>query len=154
MKYIIATFLIAVSSLVAAADPAVKYVGPFDFSKGGIHKDGVKGDWKLTVDGDLVTQVYMKPTAKVVGRDDFTSTEQVAYSKALETGAEMIVIFKLAGPTHKWSYVYVGQTADEGKNYDGNFYKAEGTPDQIKTIWVAGDLSGWKNVGTGQLVNQ
>ena len=151
MRNFIFAFFIALSAVAANAEPVVKYTGAFEFPANGMHKKPVVGTWTLTVDGDLLTQVYMKSTAPVRGQTEFSSTEQTAVVKSTGPTTEMSLIYKLEGPTHEWSYVYVGESSDSGKTYSGVFYTAEGSVEQIKGELDSGDLSAWNNVGSGTL---
>lgn len=143
----------ALFTVSAWAAPVAKYSGNLEIAPNKIHKDGVKAQIKLMFEGDALAQVTLKTEKPVMGRTDFASSEQTLFSKVDGDKATMAVIFKLAGTPHKWYYTLVTESADKGKNFAGNMFKAPASVDDIKKALDSGTVpADWVKEGTGSFV--
>lgn len=154
-------------SAIAMADDVVRFAGDFEFNATKPHKDGMKGSsadslklfYKETKKDDAVTyeltSVFLKTDKPVFGKTEFPSTEQTELSTVDDKGTHLAVVFKLKGPPHKWYYVYVLTSTDEGKKFEGVFYRADNTVEDILKSLNAGELpETWKTEGKGTLAAQ
>jgi hypothetical protein len=162
LKKIVVAWALTVSAI-AGADDLARFAGTFEFEANKPHKDGMKGSLKLlykeTKKDEVIsyelTSVFLKSEKPVFGKTEFPSTEQTELSTVDDKGTHLAVVFKLKGPPHKWYYVYVLTSADEGKNFEGVFYRADNTVEDILKSLNAGELpETWKTEGKGSLAAQ
>lgn len=150
--------LMFMAAVAVHADPVLKLAGPFEMPAGGMHKEAMTGTTKLYFDADKLAKLEIIADKPIKGLKDIPSAEQYAYTKALTADQEQLgVAFKLVGPPHSWYYVFVANTADQGKTYAGVYYKVKGAIADIETVLAAGvtaDPTGWKKIGTGTLAAQ
>ena len=143
---------------VAKADPVLKFSGPFEMPAGGMHKDAMVGVANLYFDAAVLAKVEMNPDKPIKGLKNIPSAEQHSYTRAMENGEEQLgVAFLLVGPPHKWFYVFVGNTADQGKTYTGSYFKVNSPIADIEAVLAAGvtaDPAGWKKIGKGSFLAQ
>ncbi len=150
-------------SAVAGADDLTRFVGTFEIEAKKPHKEAMTGELQLLykeVKKDDVTtyelsSVFLKADKPVYGKTEFPSTEQSELQTVDDKGAHLALVFKLKGPPHKWYYVFVATSADEGKNFEGVFYRADNTVEDILKSLNAGELpETWKTEGKGTLAAQ
>lgn len=145
----IAAVLLTVS---AWAAPVAKFTGNVELTPLKMHKDAIKGAVTLMFEGDNFVQLKLKTEKPVMGKTDFVSSEQSIFSKVDGDKAVVGVIWKLAGAPHKWNYTFVAESADKGKSFAGNIFKAVESVDDIKKILDSGALPAtWSKEGTGTL---
>ncbi|MEQ1877228.1 MAG: hypothetical protein ABL958_11315 [Bdellovibrionia bacterium] len=151
MKHVLFAFAL-LCSVTAFAVPTVKYNGSLTIVPNTIHKDGVKGQVDLVFEGENLLKVDMKTEKPVFGKSQFLSAEQAIFSRTVGEAAQIAVVFKLQGTPHKWYFVYIGTTVDQGATYAGKLHKVTNTMEGITTVLTGGQTpSDWKIVGSGTL---
>jgi hypothetical protein len=150
-------------SAIAGADDISRFTGTFEFEAKKPHKDNMTGSLQLLykeVKKDEattyeLTSIFLKADKPVFGKTEFPSTEQNELQTVDDKGTHLALVFKLKGPPHKWYYVFVATSADEGKNFEGVFYRADNTVEDILKSLNAGELpETWKTEGKGTLAAQ
>ncbi|HEX4922553.1 MAG TPA: hypothetical protein VFV50_00635 [Bdellovibrionales bacterium] len=151
MKWLM-ILLISCSLTDARAAATLKYTGEMETIAGAPHNDGVKGQVKVFFDEMSFTQLVLTTTKPVFGKTEFPSTEQKAFFREASGVTQLALVFKLKGPPHKWYYVYMGETSDQGATYAGKILKAPNTMDQIGESLAAGNIpQAWSNEGSMSL---
>jgi hypothetical protein len=150
MKHVFFALALLISSNSYAAT-TVKYKG-LTVEPNTIHKEGVKGQVELVFEGDKLIKVDLKTEKPIFGKSLFSSSEQAVFSRIIPDAAEIAVVFKLQGAPHKWYFVYIGTTVDQGATYLGKLHKVANTMEGISSILTSGQTpADWKAVGSGSL---
>lgn len=127
--------------------------GPFSIEAKIFHKVTITGNVAVTsTDGNNCSSIVMNTDQTVMTKNSFSSTEQKCVASV--DNKLQGLIFKLQGPPHKWYYVFIG-AGEDATNYQGVWYKAANTMDEIEAILRQGNATipqGWKVVGSGSLM--
>ena len=155
MKRQITCWLFFLSTLVAFADESHSLKGRFELKPTLIHTSPITGVMTLTFDGDKVSAVQIGLDQPIHGSSDYRSNEQWSV-QTLTNSANMQLglAYKLEGPSHKWYFVWVGNSTDSKVSYSGNIYKVKEALADIQkklTDGVSSDPADWKRVGAATL---
>ncbi|MBI2026961.1 MAG: hypothetical protein HYS98_04050 [Deltaproteobacteria bacterium] len=117
-----------------------------------MHNKPISGEMSLLFGSDKMSLVNLKLDEEVKGKDNYQSKEQEFFRIEAADLNQVIVVFKLDGPPHKWYFVGV---ANKGEDiFDGTFYKVKSKLEDIVKEVGSGIReipTQWKKVGMFQL---
>lgn len=143
------------TSKAPAGEVVAKYSGDFSVTPTVMHKSKISGKIAFGyTDADL-TAVSVTLDLPVLGKTAFSSKEQFAVTAQPNGGFQYNSAWKFNGPTHKWYFVFVGNSVDNGQTVTGSIYRVDDTLDNLKAILTAGVTDApatWKKLSDNNIL--
>lgn len=131
-------------------DPIAKFNGDFSVMPTVMHKTKITGKIALNYGDAGLANVAVTLDLPILGKTSFLSKEQYLVNTQPGGAYQMGAAWKLAGPSHKWYFVFVGGSPDNGQTVSGSVYRVDDTLENIQKILDAGvtaDPANWKKLG-------
>ncbi len=152
----LAILIVMVLAFNSIADPAPWVKGPFRIDPAVMHKDSITGQMNILFTDQVFFGVRLDLDKPVMGRNQYSSKEQSLFVVNRESGnQQVIVIFKLNGPVHKWYFVTVTHSNPGIEAaFQGSIFRVDATLKEIEDAVKNGVdqmPASWKPVGSVNL---